>query len=258
MLRFIWLFLLCTPALAQNYSGTYTTRNEQGGTVTLVLKQDGPKNVSGTLTGNNTTFQVRGEVTPDGLMGAVTSAQGNLYMMAKMEGSGLTVVLAEPGPTGQPNLQAARRIVFVKTSGKDKPAASGAKGGASGKETATAAASPAASGADGQLTELLTRTPWCGFTYNQRTGTSTRERVVFGRDGRVTQSSGAETYNSGPSGTVAGQRNGGNQGRWKVSGGMLQLSQDGTQWTPQPLAVTQNSNGYPIIKSGGKEYMQCR
>ena len=243
MLRFIWLFLLCTPALAQNYSGTYTTRNEQGGTVTLVLKQDGPKNVSGTLTGNNTTFQVRGEVTPDGLMGAVTGAQGNLYMMAKMEGSGLAVVLAEPGPTGQPNLQAARRIVFARA------------GSASSKPQA--AEKPAA-GVDAQLTELLTRTPWCGFTYNQRTGTSTRERVVFGRDGRVTQSSGGETYSSGPSGTVAGQSSGGNQGRWKVSGGMLQLSQDGTQWTPQPLAVTQNSNGYPIIKSGGKEYMQCR
>ena len=38
---------------------------------------------------------------------------------------------------------------------------------------------------------------------------------------------------------------------------MLHLSQDGMNWTPQQLQVTQNSNGYPIIKSGGKEYMQC-
>src|SRR6185503_10978612 len=126
MLRFIWLFLLCTPALAQNYSGTYTTRNEQGGTVTLVLKQDGPKNVSGTLSGNNTTFQVKGEVTPDGLMGAVTGPQGNLYMMAKLEGAGLTVVLAEPAANGQPNLQAARRIVFARAGAAPKPSAKAA------------------------------------------------------------------------------------------------------------------------------------
>jgi hypothetical protein len=235
------LFLLCAPAFAQNYSGTYTTANEQGGTVTLVLKQDGPKSVSGTLTGNNTTFQVKGEVTPDGFMGAVTGQQGNLYMMAKLEGPGLTVILAEPLPNGQPNVQGARRLAFAR-SAASKPQASPAP----------------ATGTDGQLTQLLTRTPWCSFAYNQRSGTTSRERVVFGRDGLVTQASGTETYSSGPAGSVAGQRGGGNQGRWKVQGGMLQLSQDGASWTPQPLQVTQNSNGYPIIKSGGKEYMQCR
>lgn len=246
MLRILVLFLLCTPALAQNYGGTYTTTNQQGGTVTLVLKQEGPKNVSGTLTGNNTTFQVKGEVTPDGLMGAVTGPQGNLYMMAKLEGQGLTVVLAEPGPNGQPNLQAARRIQFARAGAAAKPSAKSAE-----------PAAPA-SGTDGQLTQLLTRTPWCSFAYNQRSGTTSRERVVFGRDGLVTQSSGTETYSSGSAGTVAGQYGGGNQGRWKVAGGMLHLSQDGANWAPQPLQVTQNSNGYPIIKSGGKEYMQCR
>ena len=39
---------------------------------------------------------------------------------------------------------------------------------------------------------------------------------------------------------------------------MLHLSQDGATWAPQQLQVTQNSNGSPIIKSGGKEYMVCR
>ena len=58
-------------------------------------------------------------------------------------------------------------------------------------------------------------------------------------------------------GSVAGQSSNRNQGRWKVDAGMLHLSQDGLNWAPQQLQVTQNSNGYPIIKSGGKEYMQC-
>ena len=32
--------LACASALAQNFSGTFTTTNQQGGTVTLTLKQD--------------------------------------------------------------------------------------------------------------------------------------------------------------------------------------------------------------------------
>jgi len=235
---FVIAALSSAAALAQSYTGTFTTTNQQGGTVTLVLKQDAQKKVTGTLSGNNNTFQVQAEATPQGLMGAVTGPQGQLYLMGQYEGANLVVILAEPAPGGGPNLQAARRIVF--TSGAKKPAAP-----------------PAASGGDAQLSQFLTRNAWCGFTYNQRTGTSTRERVVFHPNGVVVQSSGAETYNSGPSGTVAGQYGGGQQGRWKVANGSLHLSQDGQNWTPQPLQITQNSNGYPIIKSGGKEYMRC-
>jgi hypothetical protein len=46
-------------------------------------------------------------------------------------------------------------------------------------------------------------------------------------------------------------------GMWRVQGGMLVLSQDGVNWTPQMLQVTRNSSGYPIVHSGGKEYSQC-
>ena len=152
------------------------------------------------------------------------------------------VLLAEPLPDGQPNVGSARRIVFTK----------GGSGAAAKTEK------PAASDTDGQLTAFLTRNAWCGFTYNKHSGTSTRERVVFGANGQVSRSSGAQTYNSGPAGSVAGQSANANQARWKVADGMLHLSQDGANWARQQLEVTQNSNGSPIIKSGGKEYMQCR
>ena len=237
--------LASASAFAQDYSGTFTTTNQQGGTVTLVLKQDAQSQVKGTLTGNDNSFQVAAQATPQGLMGTVTGQQGNLYIMAQYEGASLVVILAEPGPNGQPNLQSARRIVFAK---------SGAAAPAPKKE---AAAPKAAGGVDGQLTQLLTSSAWCGFTYNQRSGTSTKERVVFNGNGTVFRTSGAETYNSGPAGSIAGQYGNANQGRWKVDGGLLHLSQDGTNWTPQQLQVTQNSNGYPIINSGGKEYMRC-
>lgn len=162
--------------------------------------------------------------------------------MAQYEGANLIVFLAEPEANGQPNLQSARRLVFARAdSGSPKPQA----------------VAPAGSG-DAQLSEFLTRNTWCGFTYNQRSGTSSSERVVFYTNGMVSQTSGSETYSSEPAGSVAGQYSGGKQGRWKVADGMLHLSSDGVNWQPQPLQVTQNSNGYPIIKSGGKEYMVCR
>ena len=239
---FIAALLVSGAAFAQNYGGIFTTKNEQGGTVTLTLKQDGASNVKGTLTGNNNTFQVEAQATPQGLIGKVSGPQGQLYLIAQFEGESLAVVLAEPMPNGQPNLDSARRIVFTK-----------AGAGAAAKSGKPAAAS----GADGQLTALLTRNAWCGFTSNQHTGTSTNERVVFSANGRVARSAGAQTYSSGPAGSVAGQSSNAEQAHWKVANGMLHLSQDGTNWSPQPLQVTQNSSGYPIIKSGGKEYMQC-
>jgi hypothetical protein len=244
-IAFVAATLVSSHLLAQNYAGTFTTTNPQGGPVTLTLRHDGPKQVKGTLTGNNATFEVAGEVTPQGLMGAVTGPQGNLYMMAQYEGANLVVILAEPGPTGQPNVESARRIVFAKAgSGSPKPGA---------------AAPPAvADGTDAQLSQFLTRNAWSGFTFNQRSGTSSTERIVFNGNGTVTQSSGRETYSSGPSGSVAGQYSGGQQARWRVTDGALHLSQDGVNWQPQPLQITQNSNGSPIVKSGGKEYMVCR
>lgn len=237
--------LVSNVALAQTYSGTFTTKNEQGGTVTLTLKQDGASNVKGTLTGNNNTFQVDAKATPQGLMGKISGPQGQLYLMGQFEGASLAVILAEPMANGQPNLNSARRIVFT-------------KGGAASASKGAQKPAAAAGGMDGQLTAFLTRNAWCGFTYNQHTGTSTSERVVFASNGLVSRSSGAQTYNSGPAGSVAGQYGNQDQARWKVSNGMLQLSQDGVNWSPQALQVTQNSNGSPIIKSGGKEYMQCR
>jgi hypothetical protein len=228
------LFSAAAPAGNQNYSGTYTTKNAQGGTVTLTLKQDAKKAVRGTLSGNGNTMQVKAEATPDGLLGKVTNAGNMLWILAELQGTQLNVILAEPDASGKPNLQAARRLTFAKAN----------------------ANAPKAAGND-QLSQFLTRNAWCGFTYNQRSGTSTRERVVFHGNGRVVQESGAETSSSGRSGTVAGQYGGGKQGRWKVDSGLLHLSEDGLNWTPQPLQVTQNSKGYPILKSGGKEYMVC-
>src|SRR5437868_4656828 len=98
MLRTIGFFiaaLSCAAAFAQNYSGTFTTTNQQGGVVTLALRQDAASNVKGTLIGNNNSFQVDAKATPQGLMGKISGAQGSLYLMAQFEGANLVVILAE-------------------------------------------------------------------------------------------------------------------------------------------------------------------
>jgi hypothetical protein len=117
MLRVIGValaWLLCAPAFAQSYAGTFTTTNQQGGIVTLTLEQDGASNVKGTLVGNNNTFEVDAQATPHGLMGKVSGAQGQLYLMAQFEDATLVVILAEPMANGQPNLNSARHIIFTK------------------------------------------------------------------------------------------------------------------------------------------------
>jgi hypothetical protein len=233
--------LCCAPAFAaENFAGIYTARNPQGNVVTLTLKQDKQGKVSGTLAGQGLTFTVEAEVRPEGLIGTLSGESGMLFLISRLRGAELDVLLAEPTPTGQPNMQATRQFVMTRGAAK-KPAA---------------AAKPARK--DQEAVQFLTANPWCSFTYSQRSGTSTRERVVFRADGTVTQQGGAETYSSGRSGTVAGQHTSGNQGRWRVKAGNLELSADGASWTPQALEVTKNSNGYPIIKSGGKEYMVCQ
>jgi len=250
----------CASALAQSYSGTYTAKNNQGGTVTLAIKQDAKGNATGTLSGNNTTFQVKATVNAEGLYGTVVSDSGTLLIAAQLEGAQLKVVLAEPLPNGQPNMAAARRLVMAR-SGGGVPG----KGGTSAAATRVQAApgpgpgqAQAQAGQDGQISAFLMGNAWCGFTYNKTTGASRSERVVFHPNGVIAQGSNAETYSSGAGGTVAGQSRGGNQGRWKVQNSMLLLSQDGVNWEPQQVQVTRNSNGSPILKSGGKEYMVCQ
>src|SRR3954470_17558394 len=118
--------LIASSAFAQNYGGTFTTTNQQGGTVTLKLAQDAASNVKGTLIGNNNSFQVDAKATPQGLMGKISGAQGSLYLMAQYEGANLVVILAEPMPDGQPNLNSARHLLFAKAgpppAGKKPPA----------------------------------------------------------------------------------------------------------------------------------------
>ena len=90
MLRTTFLttaLIACAPALAQDYSGSYTAKNASGGTVMLTLSQDGHKRASGTLTGHGrNSLQVQARVEGDGLHGTAANPFGMLYLSARLKG----------------------------------------------------------------------------------------------------------------------------------------------------------------------------
>lgn len=115
----------------------------------------------------------------------------------------------------------------------------------------------AATGQDAQIERILLSSPWCYMRYSQTLGSTNTERGVFYRDGRLVVGTGHEMVSSGPNGTVYGSGNGGTEYRWRVQNGDLWLSEAGGPFNPAGLRITQNSNGYPILNVGGKEYSQC-
>ena len=115
----------------------------------------------------------------------------------------------------------------------------------------------AATGQDAQIERILLSSPWCYMRYSQTLGSTSTERGVFYRDGRLVVGTGHEMVSSGPNGTVYGSGNGGAEYRWRVQNGDLWLSEAGGPFNPAGLRITQNSNGYPILNVAGKEYNQC-
>ncbi|MBI3549884.1 MAG: hypothetical protein HY078_12680 [Elusimicrobia bacterium] len=130
---------------------------------------------------------------------------------------------------------------------------------AGGKSAAAGALKdkPAKTGGD-DLSKLLLSSPWCYFHYNKVSGTSRQQRVVFRDDGTWGSGRRSESYSSGAYGTVSGQTDSADGGRWKTKSGRLFLSEGGGELQDVGLTVTKNSNGYPILKADGKEYSQCR
>ena len=89
-----------------------------------------------------------------------------------------------------------------------------------------------------QLSQLLTSSAWCSFSYNKISGASSQTRVQYFANGTWAVGGQSETYNSGANGTVAGQYNSNNGGLWEVRNGQLSRC----SWcSPSPL---------PVIRTG--------
>ena len=270
------LVLLASPAVlrAQNFTGTYSI---PGGNVpiTLTLRQNGQM-IAGSLSGQSQ-FQIQAQVQGQMFQGYATNAQGRIYIAGQFDPSsgGLQVAMAEVDQQGMPQQQTLRQMMATRTGpgggaqrgmaqgpgqgqGMGQPQGMGqGMGQQQGMGGGSANGQLGATAQDRQIVQLILRSAWCSFSYSQTSGTSHTERVVYRADGTGTQSTGGETYNSGPNGTVSGQSSGGTAFRWRVQNGVLLATADGVQWGQYPLQITQNSSGYPIITAAGKEYSMC-
>lgn len=262
-------------AEAQGFAGSWEFSAPNGTKVSLVLRQDG-RRVLGSLSGNGSRFEVEAEVAADGLFYGTAKAQaGTLFIGGELNGEQLGVALAEMTAAGVPDMRNAQEMRMQRVSASTAEASPRS----SGKGTAPGAAAGAAAGpgnqsgpargnpaggnatastpADQQLSQLLISSPWCYMRYSQAMGATTTERVVFSRDGRVVSRTQRESAVNNSEGSYYGNSTDGEQGFWRTQTGSLMLSADGQNFQPAPITVTRNSNGYPIITMGAKEYNQC-
>ena len=165
----------------------------------------------------------------------------------KEDGRVLTMVAATGESEAMPYTLKGKTLTVRSQGGVVVLVRAGGKGAKAGKAQA---------GGD-QLSKLILSSAWCSFSYNQRTGSSHQERVVFRGDGTWGKGARGESYSSGQYGSVAGQSDSSAGGRWEVRSGRLLLSSGGGGLEDAGLEVSRNSNGYPILKSAGKEYSSC-
>ena len=171
MLRAICLsaaLLAWAPALAQNYSGTYTATNPSGGAVTLTLTHDAQNRISGTLTGyGSNSLDVKARVESDGLRGTAGNDFGMLYLKGSLKGEELSIVLNESDVGGKPDPKRASELRLARAQEKAAPQ-------------------------NQQLSKALTKNAWCSYTYNV-SGNRKMERLLFMPNGFVNQGSGKQS-----------------------------------------------------------------
>lgn len=110
---------------------------------------------------------------------------------------------------------------------------------------------------DQEIASALMANAWCSFSYNQTTGYSHSQHAVFGGDGVLRVTSGAEGGSSGYGGSYYGQSSGGDSYNWAVRGGVLYLGAGGS-WDAHSLDSKTSSNGTLILLVDGKEWSPCR
>lgn len=243
--------LLSGPAAAQSFTGTYTTRNDQGGIITLTLEQGAGGAVSGTLSGNGNTFRVQGELEGNSAVGAVTHPQiGGMYFQADLAGDALVLILVGIGADNEPDYNQTQELRFTRQ-------ATVAAGGAAAERGGMGAALGVR---EGEGTDPWVGT-WSGGTLTvtfeggggRYTGTATVQGTRFPLTGQggATQLSGTYVYSGQSFPWQAQLQNGvvtfhvdgrtveltrgrgaaaGNAGRPAPTGGAAALSAAGQEW----------------------------
>jgi hypothetical protein len=237
---------------ADRFTGTFTSTD-----VMLSLDKEGA-GYTGTTRYRGVDYPVTARAAGETLAGSFRAGGQSYDLTVASAGDGKFVNLTTGGTT---------YLLARSGAGNANPLAAG------GATTAMGGAGTAMGGAmsrgttaqDQQISNLLMSTAWCTFSYSGSTtytggsgGTTRSSRAVFRLDGLVSETRNGETVNTGAAGSAWGNNSSGQQARWKVENGQLMLSANGVQWVPQPMKIQNNSSGYPIITTGGKEYMMCK
>ncbi len=109
---------------------------------------------------------------------------------------------------------------------------------------------------DAEISQALTSTSWCSFSYNQTSGYSRNQRATFQSSGILTVATRGEGGSSGPAGSVYSQSDGGDTYRWEVRGGRLILAnEEGVQ--DFTLDESRTSSGAFVLLVDGQEWTPC-
>lgn len=114
---------VAVPLSAQSFSGTFTTANQQGGVVTVVLRHSPDGQLTGSMSGAGIQFQIEGIVEEGTAMGAITSAEGGVFFEGTLQGNQLTLVLIEVGAGNTPDYSKTRTVVLTRGGAADAPPA---------------------------------------------------------------------------------------------------------------------------------------
>lgn len=121
--------LTALPAAAQSIAGTYSTPNQQGGSITLVLRPAAGGKVTGSLSGNGNTFQIDGTMRDDAAEGTITGNGLKMFFAARVQSAqDLQFAMAEPDANGQPDYAKATQMAFKREAGASAPAGGSAGG----------------------------------------------------------------------------------------------------------------------------------
>jgi hypothetical protein len=133
VLLYLVLSLLPHMASSQDFTGTYSLTNQQGGTVTLTLSQDGARNITGSMVGNGQRYTVDGMVEESAAVGLIYNDLGGVYFEARLTGSQLNLTLIEPDAYNQPDYSRTQQLSLNR---QGAGAASAAPGKRSAKQPA--------------------------------------------------------------------------------------------------------------------------
>lgn len=108
------LFLFVVPLSAQDFAGTYTTTNDAGTLVSLVLTRGADGVYTGSMSADDVAFELQGSLVDTLLVGSLTGTGVALYFAASVAGTQLAFFMMEPDAMGQPNVESATGFTMTK------------------------------------------------------------------------------------------------------------------------------------------------